>query len=99
MEDLREMIVEYVAAAFSKYVLVPAEEPKDWRRELQGIANTISPSSHLVQLPEAGQCTMLYETDQRFLGTTKCAAALLTIPPRLQRNQSPLRKCSPSPDD
>ena len=99
MEALREMIVEYVAASFSKFVLVPAEEPEDWRSELQGIANTICPSSYLAQLLEASQCTMLYETYQRFLGTTKCVAALLTLPPRLQRNQSPLRKCSPSPDD
>jgi hypothetical protein len=82
-----------------EFVLVPAEEPEDWRSELQGIANTICPSSYLAQLPEASQCTMLYETYQRFLGTTKCVAALLTLPPRLQRNQSPLRKCSPSPDD
>lgn len=43
------------------------------------------------------QCTMPYETNQRFVASAKCASAHLTHP-RLQRTQSGLRKCSSSPN-
>ena len=52
----------------------------------------------LCALSEAARCTMLYETNQRILATAKCASASLAIPPRLQRTQSVVRKCSASPN-